>query len=311
MGIYNILYPFGMATLLDDIPVLHLLTNVLDANNPAAKAEIAKFLAMFRACMKSQAEKLQHCFPTLTSAQNIESPRFSFNKSRYHLKRKIFNRFPAIAVERQALPLLWDVFETLSGLDEVVKPLGYGELIGIENGDRCLFFNNLYGEGFVMGVPSDEQIYLPFCEALMLLTRKIHARGVIHVDLYPSNILWLYQDGEIKIRLIDWDAATFKGQTYPDSMMKRFNGCKHPYYVPEPVAKAENDAWHVFILTKLKPDQRKSLQGTSASEACKVNSAYQRCISEKIPEGDIEELHKAFLSWFQEHFSGHAAAAQD
>ncbi len=300
------LYQFGMATLLDYIPVLHLLTNVLDASDPSAIDKIAKFLALFRNFMKTQAMKLLLA-QELPVFKDSESTHFSFDKSKYHLKSssRIFNRFSPIAVERQALPLLWDVFDALAGLDEVMKPLGYGELKGIEESGEggCLVFYNLCREGFVMGVPFDEEPYNTFCKALNILIRKIHARGVIHVDLYPSNILWLCEDGKIKIRVIDWDAATFKGETYPNSMKLRFDKSTQQYYVTEPVAKPENDAWHVFILSSLNLSQRISLQGTGDSEASKVNSAYQQCISDKVKEaGGLEKLHDQFVSWFSDHF---------
>jgi serine/threonine protein kinase len=178
-------------------------------------------------------------------------------------------------------------------------------LKGIESGgkDGCLVFNNLFREGFVMGVPIDQGPYDTFCNALSALIRRIHARGVIHVDLYPSNILWLREDREIKIRVIDWDAATFLGQTYPNSMSLRFERNMQQYYVTEPVAKPENDAWHVFILSSLNLQQRISLHGTSESEASKVNSAYQRCISDMVKDaGGLTTLHDKFLSWFSEMF---------
>jgi serine/threonine protein kinase len=302
------LYQFGMATLLEHIPVLHILTNVLDANNPSAIDEIAKFLTMFRSFMIQQAVKLEHCVGKRTFDKDSESTHFSFDKDKYHLKLKsnIFNRHPPTAVERLALPLLWHVFETLSDLDEVVKPLGYGELKGIEAGceNGCLVFNNLYREGFVMGVPTEQVAYGAFCIALNTVIHKIHTRGIIHVDLYPSNILWLNNDGEIKVRIIDWDAATFSGQQYLPKMMERFKKCENQYYVQEKIAKAENDAWHVFILSNLNLEQRKSLHGASVSDVPNVNRGYQQCISDKIKtSGGIEKLKESFLNWFESFFS--------
>jgi hypothetical protein len=35
----------------------------------------------------------------------------------------------------------------------------------------------------------------------------VHKAGVIHVDLYASNVMWKQQDGTIFIKIIDWDAA--------------------------------------------------------------------------------------------------------
>jgi hypothetical protein len=113
-----------MATLLGHLPVLHLLTYVLDASTPSVIDEIAKFLALFRNFMKTQAVKLLSLNEQRV-AEDSESTDFSFHRSKYHLKlaSRIFNRFSPIAVERQALPLLWDVFEALAGFDEVVNQL--------------------------------------------------------------------------------------------------------------------------------------------------------------------------------------------
>jgi hypothetical protein len=86
-------------------------------------------------------------------------------------------------------------------------------------------------------------------------------------------------------------------------MKLRFDRSTQHYYFTEPVAKPENDAWHVFILSSLNLSQCISLHGTGDSEASEVNSAYQQCISDKVKEAEgLEKLHDQFLSWFSNHF---------
>ena len=50
---------------------------------------------------------------------------------------------------------------------------------------------------------------------------KIHEAGVVHVDLYPSNIMWRrcsHESDNIEIKLIDFDVAHIKGQGWEESV---------------------------------------------------------------------------------------------
>ena len=48
-----------------------------------------------------------------------------------------------------------------------------------------------------------------YIDALTAVVKCQHHTRVVHVDLYPSNILWDYFGESIRIRIVDWDAATF------------------------------------------------------------------------------------------------------
>jgi hypothetical protein len=74
------LYQFGMATLLGHIPVLHLLTYVLDASNPSVLDAIAKFIALFLNFMKTKAVKLLS-FNEQRVAEDSESNDFRLTKA--------------------------------------------------------------------------------------------------------------------------------------------------------------------------------------------------------------------------------------
>ena len=55
------LFSFATVTLLDYMPVLHMITNVLDANKRSDLFEIERMLARIKAFIKSKAREIQQC----------------------------------------------------------------------------------------------------------------------------------------------------------------------------------------------------------------------------------------------------------
>ena len=41
--------------------------------------------------------------------------------------------------------------------------------------------------------------------------KRQHQRQVVHVDLYPSNVLWDLLGDSNRNRIVNWDTATFFG----------------------------------------------------------------------------------------------------
>jgi hypothetical protein len=80
---------------------------------------------------------------------------------------------------------------------------------------RCywLVYDDLASRGFKIGTPDrlkDSNLYERFLKALRRGISLIHEAGVIHCDLYPSNIMWKADAAEgegVEIRIIDWDNA--------------------------------------------------------------------------------------------------------
>jgi hypothetical protein len=77
-----------------------------------------------------------------------------------------------------------------------------------------LIYRNLTAPelGFRVGTPNrldNEELYNRFVVALDCAVRLVHDAGVLHVDLYASNVMWrlLSETGVVEIKLIDWDAA--------------------------------------------------------------------------------------------------------
>jgi hypothetical protein len=83
-----------------------------------------------------------------------------------------------------------------------------------ENSFECyqIIYNDLTKEGFQIGAPDrsdDEDVFQAYRKQLIYAVECIHNAGVIHVDLYLSNVMWRKQDGGdgVDIKIIDWDVA--------------------------------------------------------------------------------------------------------
>ena len=296
------LFSFATASLLDNMPVLHMVTNVLDANTPSDLVEIACMLARIKAFIKSKAREIQQCAVQRGAvAIGVPVAQFEFDKDKFFVKSKdkIYNRFNPLDSENGALPLLWDVFEALGRGEGVEKALGYCDLklVG-KPAELFLVFHNLLRQGYRMGVPEVEGDYRLFLAALEALVHQVHACGVVHVDLYPSNIMWAKVDGTVRIRIVDWDAATFAGQPFPGSMLRRLEEEFHYVYVDESrTASPKSDAWNVFLMSNLNAAERAPL---ALGDAPAVNLAYRTFINKEVARhGSVLALRAAFLEWFE------------
>jgi serine/threonine protein kinase len=72
-----------------------------------------------------------------------------------------------------------------------------------------LVYRDITFDGFLMGTPprSDDVVFDRYIHALAGAVTEVHKAGVVHLDLYPSNIFWKSDEGVVEVRLIDWDVA--------------------------------------------------------------------------------------------------------
>jgi hypothetical protein len=125
--------------------------------------------------------------------------------------------------------------------------------------------------GFSAGVPEPGNPLRPaVLAALRGALRRVHRAGVVHLDLFPGNILWSCGGGaegsggaaaagaaagaSVELRLVDFDAALEVGQRVPASarhIVERngHTGSYHPELFAEGArARAVYDWWHFCLL---------------------------------------------------------------
>jgi len=116
---------------------------------------------------------------------------------------------------------MWQVFEKLYANEDTrhccVLPVGLltrdkedhvnDPLIQISDRDDvcdALMFHKLPADVFNQGVPVEDDDFKLFIMELKKVLCDVHAAGVVHLDLYPSNIFWRkLDDSNVEIRLID------------------------------------------------------------------------------------------------------------
>ena len=128
--------------------------------------------------------------------------------------------------------------------------------------------------GFSAGVPvPGDPLRSAVLAALRSALRRVHRAGVVHLDLFPGNILWARNDGAggsgaaaadptavcasgavVALRLVDFDAALEVGQRVPAcarDIVERngHRGSYHPRLFDTGArAEADLDWWHFCLL---------------------------------------------------------------
>jgi hypothetical protein len=151
--------------------------------------------------------------PASQSEWNPLQRRF-LDKSLYYFKelRSMYFAYGPTQVER-SLRMFFEVMKALYRVeacrDSGVFPIclrQYDE----DDKESGLVFPRLEQPKYRIGLPRDDAIRTAYFKALWSVVKVIHEEArVLHLDLYPSNIMWCCDevaDG-VQIKLIDWDAA--------------------------------------------------------------------------------------------------------
>jgi hypothetical protein len=81
----------------------------------------------------------------------------------------------------------------------------------VEDSDYEIIFNDLSKQGFAAGVPNrivNPQLYDIFLTELLRVMSLIHDAGVIHVDLYASNVMWKEEhDRSVTLKIVGWETS--------------------------------------------------------------------------------------------------------
>jgi len=81
------------------------------------------------------------------------------------------------------------------------------------NSDDCyeVIYRDITRIGFKMGCPdriANPEVFQSYKLALQAAVKQLHEAGVLHGDLYFSNVMWMLDEyGTVQIKIVDWDAA--------------------------------------------------------------------------------------------------------
>ncbi len=254
------LYQFGFVTLLyPSFPVLHLTSHVIDTADAQGIKTAAAHLHTFREFCRSQDALLREGNRKMASGEIY----VALDESRFYQKpmSKLFERCTTLY---QSVRNLYEIFQRLYDheVDVAVLPVAIksGELDDRKYlSNDALVFPKLSDE-FQMGLPMDNTDFANYLTALKDAHKKMHNAGVVHLDGYPSNILWKKTEECIMIKFVDFDVASFLNSPFDSEIREHMMGPTYAssYYYWQETEKAtvKHDAWFVFIYSQMTSEER-------------------------------------------------------
>ena len=201
------LIQFGAVVMLKpSFPAFFVISNVLDMTNDDSLCEAARLLCCIAMHVATDLE-----FDRSTLFRSTEEMKVLLDPTLYHMKS--LKAFFACTGNIQSS--LFHYFKIMSQLhrhpecrDVVLFPICVREYE--DSIDHCSIVFPKLGCDYKIGLPDTQEQRQRYFEKLKSAIRAIHTAGVVHLDLYLSNIMWKeLESGKIELKIIDWDAAHF------------------------------------------------------------------------------------------------------
>jgi hypothetical protein len=206
-----------------------------------------------------------------TLSPSLISPRRGLAPGKYHLKR--FDDF--FQTTGQVSSSLWRLFHMLSVAHRklecrqtIVFPLCVRQMkAGIDHLVFPLLSNH------TIGMPAELSVRDVFLDAVEVAMNAFHDAGVVHMDFYPSNIMWRYDDQTkiCDVKIIDWDSVHAIGETLGDNVSTRLSEVRKQLFLSavdgqNAVLRAcrEWDTSLLLVLRHFKEDPRLQTNDKSA-----------------------------------------------
>ena len=207
-------------------PMLVMLSPVLDLTDDTMLLESARLLC----CVKILASHplISHRNQS-EPAENI--PRITtmaYSTREYH-EKPITDFFASTGAIQTSLFHFFKVMSRLQSDPEsklyTVFPYCVREYID-DVQETALLFPNLSIYNYQIGLPKLRAQRVSFLNHCKKATACFHRVGVVHLDLYLSNIMWReISDTEVQLKVIDWDAALFINECpIPEIVQERLQG---------------------------------------------------------------------------------------
>eukprot|EP00657_Telonema_sp_P-1_P009829 TRINITY_DN4064_c0_g1_i2.p1 TRINITY_DN4064_c0_g1~~TRINITY_DN4064_c0_g1_i2.p1 ORF type:complete len:293 (-),score=21.57 TRINITY_DN4064_c0_g1_i2:346-1224(-) len=162
------------------------------------------------------------------------------------------------------------------------------------NSSFQLIYRNLKQEGYTMGAPNrnlDPETFDAYSHAVADAVRKIHDAGVIHGDLYVSNIMWRVGSNcpeAVDIKIVDWDGSHCcdEGDFTPEARVRleQYFEELHEDHIVE--FNTRHDLSYIAVLDRqLLPEEAHLWYDLSSQDKRKVDQAF-RLLFEKVLKGE-------------------------
>lgn len=206
------LMKFGVVRMLEPaFPYLEVLTKTLDTGDVSDRQDAAWLLQVLSEwCLREEA------FDGMPLPDLV----LSLSPILYFLKplNAVLSlyTFPELGLQH--------MFEVLARFHntpaQVCVALPITVMTRVESSHRgFIVFPHLSRDGYRLGMPTAPSQREALVQAIQVAVRLIHAAGVVHVDLYFSNIMWkIDAGGNMLVKIIDWDAVHAAGEPLIDSI---------------------------------------------------------------------------------------------
>lgn len=105
----------------------------------------------------------------------------------------------------------------------------------------------------------------------------IHEAGVVHLDLYTSNVMWRMEGDELEMKIVDWDGAQVLGSGLAPMTSSALHSSKRKQLVHQDSATAcplwDQCCLQVMEHAAQKPDLKTEFQGEK--DRLKLNAAFR------------------------------------
>ncbi|KAJ3334314.1 hypothetical protein HDU76_000006 [Blyttiomyces sp. JEL0837] len=267
---------FAFVTMMDDtVSILHIVSDEISGSS---LHELVESFAHIKLFCEGQSELICR-LPKPTIAPKAPAIP-TLNRDLFEIKsiKDIVRRFGGNKPIEMNFFHMWRVFQRLQDIQEVVKPFGIVKLAATDEppnnlvleliscpgtpldlvatdqpNEAAILFPRLH-EDYVNGIPTDANDRREFINKVKSTLQSCHEKGVVHMFLNPSNISWRKTtNGNVEIRITDWDSTTIIGEGFPDGLLKRMTNTGHMGYYMDPdfIARDTCDAWFVYTLELL------------------------------------------------------------
>ena len=192
-------------------PAFVTLSHTLDMTDDNAMDEVARLLRCVSLLLRTE----------LTESNSNTIEEMCLDLEYYHLKR-LSDFFCSTGQLQSSLNRYFKIMSCLHKSDcrdYVVFPISVREY-GESTEESSIVFPNL--SDYKIGLPASQDERYSYLSILRCAISRIHAAGVVHMDLYPSNVMWkLDKDNGLKLKIIDWDAAVYCDDDLPQDVIRR------------------------------------------------------------------------------------------